>query len=68
MKFRYPILKNWRWLMTNQLFSVMNRALYFSIPEQKVIYDAVKDYIKRYPNSESADSVLKDFYRESFDR
>jgi hypothetical protein len=54
--------------MTNQLFSVMNRALYFSIPEQKVIYDAVKDYIKRYPNSESADSVLKDFYRESFDR
>ena len=46
----------------------MNRALYFSIPEQKVIYDAVKAYIKQYPNSEHADSVLKDFYRESFDR
>jgi hypothetical protein len=54
--------------MSEQLFSAMNRALYFSIPEQKVIYYAIKQYLEQYPDSEYANSVLKDFYRESFDR
>lgn len=46
----------------------MNRALYFSIPEQKIIYHAVKMYIEKNPGLDSADDILRDFYKETFDR
>lgn len=54
--------------MTKQLISAMNRAMYFSIPEQKVIYDALKIYLEKNPDSTHVEGILKDFYRESFDR
>lgn len=54
--------------MTRQLFSSMNRAMYFSIPEQKVIYHAVKMYLEKYPDSNDVDDILTDFHRESFDK
>lgn len=46
--------------------SAINRVLYFSIPEQKIIFTCISEYLKINPDNEYAKSVYEDFKRDSW--
>lgn len=53
--------------MSKLQVSAIGRVYYFTIPEQRVIYKAIKMYLEENPNSEDAQIIKDDFYRESFE-
>jgi hypothetical protein len=46
--------------------SALNRVLYFSIPEQKIIFKCIAEYLKIDPENENARTVYEDFKRDSW--
>ncbi len=54
--------------MNSTRVSVLNRVLYFTIPEQKIVYNAMKMYLERHPESLDAKGIRDDFYRETFEQ
>ena len=48
--------------------SVISRVLYFNIPEQRIIFQAIKMYLEHNPEDEKAKIIYNDFYREQFDK
>lgn len=53
--------------MSKPVSSVVGRIYYFTIPEQRVIYHAIKMYMEKYPNNKEAQIIREDFYREKFE-
>jgi hypothetical protein len=51
-----------------QYVSCLNRVLYFSIPEQRTIFKAIRVYLENNPEDENAKVIYKDFYREQFNK
>ena len=48
--------------------SALGRVLYFTMPEQEIIYRAVDEYVQRNPGvASTSEDILKDFYRRHFD-
>jgi hypothetical protein len=53
--------------MTDVRVSAINRVLYFTIPEQRIVYKAMKMYLEKHPENQDAQIIKEDFYRQSFE-
>ena len=48
------------------LETALPRSMYFTIPEQKIIFNCVQEYLNYKPDCEDAKKIYDDFFRESW--
>lgn len=53
-------------IMEKTAFSALGRVLYFTMNEQRVIFESIRLYLELNPDSQEAKTIYEDFYRNSF--